>query len=318
MQKLAHQIYSFDEFRLDLTRGALFRGVDELKLRPKSFDVLKYFAENSGRLISKDELIEAVWRETAVTDDSLVQCLKDIRNALGDQSQSIIKTVQRRGYIFEKEVSENGSTAQIYTEETSGVHLVIEEREETNGHGDAEKGLVESGTRQSAGGVKSLTGALKRHRLATALVLASVLVAGGSIAYGLFVFLLRPPQSPFKSVSIRRLTTDGKAQSAAVSPDGKYIAYTINDGGRQSLWVRQIAAVNNVQIVAPADVEYNGLTFSPDGNFIYYVQGNVLYQTATFGGSTRKLWEGVSTKVTFSPDGKRLAFLRLGTDDGKG
>jgi DNA-binding winged helix-turn-helix (wHTH) protein/TolB-like protein/Tfp pilus assembly protein PilF len=135
MQKLAHQIYSFDEFRLDLTRGSLFRHEVELKLRPKSFDVLKYFAENSGRLISKDELIEAVWQGTAVTDDSLVQCLKDIRQALDDRSQTIIKTVPRRGYIFEKEVSEN--VGGVYLEETSGIHLVIEETIKTNGNEDA-------------------------------------------------------------------------------------------------------------------------------------------------------------------------------------
>lgn len=135
MQKQVHQIYSFDEFTLDLTRGSLLRGAKEIKLRPKSFEVLKYLTENGGRLISKDELIKAVWLETAVTDESLVQCLKDIRRALDDKAQTYIKTVPRRGYIFEKEVSENGST--IYTEETTGIHLVIEETEETKGRGDA-------------------------------------------------------------------------------------------------------------------------------------------------------------------------------------
>jgi WD40 repeat protein len=238
----------------------------------------------------------------AVTDDSLVQCLKDIRLALNDKSQTYIKTVPRRGYIFEKEVSENGSMT--YTEETAGVHLVIEETTE-NGHGDAEKSRREKGEKGRKG---KLLNAVKRRKTAFALALSAFVLIGGGLAYGLFVYFLQPPVSPFKSVSIKRLTTDGKAESVAISPDGKYFAYVIEEGGRQSLWVRQVAAVNNVQIVAPADVEYNGLTFSPDGNFIYYVQGDVLYQTATFGGSTRKLWEGVSTKITFSPDGKRLAF----------
>ena len=97
MQKLTHQIYSFDEFTLDLTRGSLLRQTEEIKLRPKSFEVLKFLVENGGRLISKDEIIENVWTGTAVTDDSLVQCLKDIRNALNDKSQIYIKTVPRRG-----------------------------------------------------------------------------------------------------------------------------------------------------------------------------------------------------------------------------
>src|SRR5829696_6045741 len=108
MQKTAHQTYSFGEFTLNLTRGALLRGAEEVKLRPKSFEVLRYMAENHGRLISKDELIDFVWHGMAVTDDSLVQCLKDIRVALDDRSQAYIKTVPRRGYIFEKEVTENG------------------------------------------------------------------------------------------------------------------------------------------------------------------------------------------------------------------
>ena len=311
MQKLAHEIYSFDEFKLDLTRGALFRGVDELKLRPKSFDVLKYFAENSGRLISKDELIEAVWRETAVTDDSLVQCLKDIRNALGDQSQSIIKTVPRRGYIFEKEVSENGSA--IYTEETSGVHLVIEESEETNGHSE-----VIGGQPQLEVGRKSLVGTIKRHKLVTALALGSFVIVSSSIAYGLLVFLRRPPASPFKSVTIHRKTNDGKAVGAAISPDGKYFAYVHQDGGQESLWVRQITAVNDVKIGGPSTAGYGGLTFSLDSNFLYFLQGGNLYQTGTLGGSTRKVLEQVGTKITFSPDGERMAFVRAGTGDGLG
>src|SRR5437870_5985907 len=138
MQKLSHQIYSFDGFALDLTRGCLLHEREEIKLRPKSFEALKYLVENNRRLISKDELIHAVWMDTAVTDDSLVKCLKDIRRALSDDGQQIIKTVHGRGYIFDREVKTVGS-AQVttHTEETAGVQLIIEE-EDTNGHGDAE------------------------------------------------------------------------------------------------------------------------------------------------------------------------------------
>src|SRR5438309_1549647 len=140
MQKLSNQIFSFDEFMLDLTRGCLLRAQEEIRLRPKSFEVLKYLVENNGRLISKDELIHAVWVDPAVTDDSLVQCLKDIRHALRDEAQQIIKTVPRRGYIFDKEVRDNGfAQVTTYTEKTAGVQVIIEE-EERNGHGDAGTG----------------------------------------------------------------------------------------------------------------------------------------------------------------------------------
>jgi TolB-like protein/Tfp pilus assembly protein PilF len=109
MQKadLQHRIFSFDDFTLDLTRGRLLGpGGAELKLRPKSFEVLLHLVENSRRLISKDELMAAIWRNTAVTDDSLVQCLIEVRRALGDSVQRMIRTVPRRGYIFEPHVVE--------------------------------------------------------------------------------------------------------------------------------------------------------------------------------------------------------------------
>jgi TolB-like protein/DNA-binding winged helix-turn-helix (wHTH) protein/Flp pilus assembly protein TadD len=137
MQNIAHETHCFADFTLDLTRGCLQRGNDEIKLRPKSFEVLKYLVENNGRLIRKNELIQAVWQDTAVTDDSLVQCLKDIRHALSDEAQQIIKTVHGRGYIFDKQVDDNAALVTTYREETAGVHVIIEEGE-GNGHGEAE------------------------------------------------------------------------------------------------------------------------------------------------------------------------------------
>jgi TolB-like protein/DNA-binding winged helix-turn-helix (wHTH) protein/predicted negative regulator of RcsB-dependent stress response len=129
MEKLSHQQYFFGEFTLNVTRGCLLRGGDEVKLRPKSFAVLEYLVENSGRLISKEQLIRAAWVETAVTDDSLVKCLKDIRQALNDQAQEIIKTVPRRGYIFAAEVRHEVpvAPAPAFAEETAGVQIIIEE-----------------------------------------------------------------------------------------------------------------------------------------------------------------------------------------------
>src|SRR5213080_355899 len=138
MQRLSHQTRCFDGFTLDLTRGCLLRGTQEIKLPPKPYDALKYLVENSGRLISKAELIQTLWPDTAVTDDSLVQCLREVRRALGDEAQQVIKTVPRRGYIFDRPVSDNASIAPVTTvTEESGVQLIIEE-EERNGHGDAE------------------------------------------------------------------------------------------------------------------------------------------------------------------------------------
>jgi class 3 adenylate cyclase len=98
--------YCFAEFTLDLRRGCLRRGDEDIALRPKSLEVLRYFVENAGRLVGRDELLSAIWRDVIVTDESLTQCVSDIRSALGDRDQRIIKTVLRRGYSFVAPVAE--------------------------------------------------------------------------------------------------------------------------------------------------------------------------------------------------------------------
>jgi predicted ATPase/DNA-binding winged helix-turn-helix (wHTH) protein len=92
--------YQFGEFTLDVTRGCVLKGGKEIKLRPKVYETLKYLVEHPGRLISKQELIQAVWPDAFVTDDSLVQCTVELRRALEDRTQKLLKTVPRRGYLF--------------------------------------------------------------------------------------------------------------------------------------------------------------------------------------------------------------------------
>jgi TolB-like protein/DNA-binding winged helix-turn-helix (wHTH) protein/Tfp pilus assembly protein PilF len=97
--------YRFGDFVLDLETGFLRRNGQDVALRPKSFEVLTYLVVHHGRLVPKNELVEAVWADTAVTDNSLSQCLFEIRRALDDDSQTAIRTVARRGYVFDIPVS---------------------------------------------------------------------------------------------------------------------------------------------------------------------------------------------------------------------
>ena len=92
--------YRFGEFVLEPERAALLRAGQEIKLRPKVFDALRYLVEHPRRLVPKEELIQVLWPEAFVTDDSLVQCMVELRRALDDRSQELLKTVPRRGYIF--------------------------------------------------------------------------------------------------------------------------------------------------------------------------------------------------------------------------
>ncbi len=95
----------FDRYVLDLDRGCLILDGKEIALRPKTFAVLRYLIENAGRLVSKDELFAAVWPNLVITDDALVQSVGELRRALGDDGSRLIRTIPRRGYRFESEVS---------------------------------------------------------------------------------------------------------------------------------------------------------------------------------------------------------------------
>jgi TolB-like protein/DNA-binding winged helix-turn-helix (wHTH) protein/cytochrome c-type biogenesis protein CcmH/NrfG len=111
----------FDRFVLDLGRGSLALDGSELALRPKTFAVLQHLVENSGRLVSKEELFSAVWPGIVTTDDVLVQSVSELRRALGDDSSRLIRTIPRRGYRFESEVSVLAATGEPAPEVIPGV-----------------------------------------------------------------------------------------------------------------------------------------------------------------------------------------------------
>jgi DNA-binding winged helix-turn-helix (wHTH) protein len=114
--------YQFGEFTLDIARGCVFKAGAEIKLRPKVYETLKYLVEHPGRLIGKQELMQAVWPDAFVTDDSLVQCTLELRRALKDGSQQLLKTVPRRGYLFTAAVIQQPITSDQFPE-TDPFHL---------------------------------------------------------------------------------------------------------------------------------------------------------------------------------------------------
>ena len=105
MQMAGDQTFRFEGYTLDLRRGCLRRGDHAIELRPKSFSLLCHLVENAGRLVPKDELIKVIWPNVTVADEALTRCVSDVRSALGDTEQRIIKTVMRRGYLFAVPVS---------------------------------------------------------------------------------------------------------------------------------------------------------------------------------------------------------------------
>lgn len=162
------------------------------------------------------------------------------------------------------------------------------------------------------------------RRAAPRTALPAVLAASVLLAFGVFYFnkyfspesqkkILPPAAEPMKQT---RLTTLGRISDTAISPDGRYFAYVAKDGGKDAVYVRQTATNDTVNIL-PADIYYAGLSFSPDGNFIYFISGsdektaiNDLYRIKTLGGEPVKLISDVDSRVSFAPGGQEFCFRR--------
>jgi Tol biopolymer transport system component len=183
----------------------------------------------------------------------------------------------------------------------------------------------ESGAQASAGAVTRsniahLRDKIRLHKKAAIIISAALVVALAAVAF----WIDRPTgQSklamPFQATHHIRINTPRNTLDAALSPDGKYVAYVTREAERQTVWLKQLPTNTDTQIVPPAEMSYRYLTFSPDGNYLYYHankknEPRALYQMSAAGGPARKLPVRLTHPFSFSPDGKRLAFVRRPSD----
>jgi eukaryotic-like serine/threonine-protein kinase len=170
---------------------------------------------------------------------------------------------------------------------------------------------------QRASGSSAVAAAVRQNKLGTGVTAGIALVLMAAAAYGIYAFVTRSRPAPFQNFTVTKVTDSGDAVFAAISPDGKYILSLTRSNGLASLWLRNVPTNSNAQVQPPAEVYYNGLRFSPDGNYFYFVRsdpGNpdlkFLYRAPLLGGTPQKLASDVDSNITFSPDGKRFAFIR--------
>jgi Tol biopolymer transport system component/DNA-binding winged helix-turn-helix (wHTH) protein len=306
-------IYQFDDVRVDLERFEVAKGINRVHLEPKAFEALIFLIENRGRLVEKKELLDAVWKDAFVTENAMTRVIAQVRKALADDSKEAmyIETVPTRGYRFIAEVEVSGSP------ETGSVRLGREVSEGPSAVGS--EAVTPPGPTPNTGlRIEPVADKTKRKKPVVLVAVALMITAGVGVVY-LLSQSTRQSESfaPTQSMKMTRLTHTGKATRAAISPDGKYVAYVKDDAGQQSLWLIQVATASDEQIVPPADLHYYGITFSHDSNFIYYVvvennsSTGVLYIKPVLGGGGRKLIANVDSRITLSPDGKQVAFVRI-------
>ncbi len=161
-----------------------------------------------------------------------------------------------------------------------------------------------------------LIAAASKNKFGAGLVLTAALLLLVAAAFGIYSFLPHKNALPVEAMSVENLTNNGHVSLARISPDGKYLLHVLDENGLQSLWLRHIPTGSNTQVVTPAATRYGGLTFSPDGNYIYFVRRDdseqaiaSLYDAPMLGGTPRLLIKDVDSPIAFSPDGQRFAYL---------
>ena len=163
----------------------------------------------------------------------------------------------------------------------------------------------------------AVVAAARQHKVSTGLTAMVLILITAAAAYGIYSFIHRNPSVPFQNFSLTKITENGKATQVALSPDGKYILNVITDGSQESLWLRNIPSNGNAQVIPPsAQGHYYGLRFSPDGNYFYFLRNEAgsftfgnLYRAPVLGGTPEKVLADIDSNITFSPDGRKFAYL---------
>ena len=302
--------YQFGDFLLDVSQRVLLSENKPVALAPKAFDTLLFLVKNHGRLVEKSELMEAVWAGSFVEEGNLPYNIRIIRKALSDDSHAprFIETVSRRGYRFIAPVEK----IEPRRPET------IEKPENTL---TGEKNPIEQGEPRPQKDFSFYT--FRRFGILTAVLFVILLLALGgaflsqrqkkSQAKSLWASDESEQPSLFSKARFQKLTDAG---TAAISPDGRLIVYTnVSGGGKQSLWIRQIATERNFQIIQPQNSAYFALQFSRDGEYVYFTRSDgknsvAIYRIPALGGLATEIVKESETGFSLSPDNEQIAFIR--------
>jgi Tol biopolymer transport system component/DNA-binding winged helix-turn-helix (wHTH) protein len=275
-----HTVYEFGDIRVDLGRMAATRGDAAIPIEPKAFDVLVYLVEHRDHLVSKDELLEAVWPGTFVTPNVLTRAIAQIRKAIGDDADAAryIETAAKRGYRFIAPV--------VVLPARSGAEL----------NGTVPPVVPAPATKAHSTG-------------RTALVLAAFLI----IALGTVAVVLQRPRDPETAASEPHLTRlsnrRGFNGTPALSADGRSLVYSSDATGALELYLASLTP-GMAEVPLTRDGGHNMQpAWSPDGQWIAYhsrKRGGIWIVPAA-GGVPQQVTES-GAEPAWAPDSSTLVF----------
>jgi len=168
----------------------------------------------------------------------------------------------------------------------------------------------------------SVITAAKQHKLGVAAGVFAVVILLGAAGFGVYTLLHHPAPMPFQKFTITQVTNTGKAARAAISPDGRYVLSVMRENGLESLLLRNLPTNSETQVIPASASHYESLTFSPDGNYVYFRKEQSvglynLYRSPILGGAPQMVARNIDSGLAFSPDGQRIAYVRGNPNVGK-
>jgi Tol biopolymer transport system component/DNA-binding winged helix-turn-helix (wHTH) protein len=260
-------VHEFGRFRLDSAERLLLRSGQPVSLTPKAFDLLVYLVERHGRLVTKQELMRALWSETFVEEANLTYTVSALRKALGEregQDEQLIQTVPTRGYRFVASVT--------HDEELSASSPPVDR---SRGSGD--------------GQVAAVAPRRTRERLAWIVAAVSGVVAGAQTVRLWQAPGSGPaaPQMRFEIAMPSSRTVGPLSESVAISPDGSKIVFAAVTENRAQLWLRPLDSVV-ARPLAGTDVAVFPF-WSPDSRSVGFFADGQLKRLDIDGGSIQPL-----------------------------
>jgi len=284
--------FEFGEFFLNSDERVLTKNGIEIPLTPKAIGLLLELLKHPGHIVSKDHLMDSVWAGSMVEEANLPFTMGLVRKALSDDVKNprFIETLSKKGYRF------------------------IAPVEKSDGNGGQSSTRGDDGAFENAVAAQpsDLLPFLQRANRSYVFIGAITIIALTLVV--VFWGVASKMRSPSaERMTVQHITANGETEFVSASPNGEFLAYVLDKGDYQSLWLYNVATESDVML-SPLDAHdaITAVAFAPDGEHIFYVSSSRLNRIPILGGTPEPILDDVDSgsNVSVSPDGNRVAFLR--------